>query len=176
MVRNPLPLQRPLFWSNCGAQSLQWQSEQDSSLTAIKPQCQPGLGVQLPGRGNLGKGENEDASSPLFPTAVAHPSFARNSGCTSSTRICPTCKAISDTKHVIGVPGTQQCFPCFRRRWEEDTSLMPSGISSRYPSGHPALCHEPAASWWLQDCCLLTQSRWRSVHQAHNTYNSGVGI
>lgn len=142
-MRNPLSLWRPLFRANCGAQSLQWQAETDSSLTPIKPQCHPELGVPLPGSGNLGKRENEDSSSPLFALCspqVAHPSLASNSGYTSFTIICPTCKAVLGTKCTIGMPGTRQCPACIRRRREEDDSLMPAGISTRHPAGHPASC------------------------------------
>lgn len=45
VVRNTVSLWRPLFQANCGVQPLSRQPELDSSLTPIKPQCQPGLGA-----------------------------------------------------------------------------------------------------------------------------------
>lgn len=119
---------------------------------------------------------------PLHSTGCS--SLVSTSGCTSSTMICPTCKAASGTKHAIGMSGTQQCSTCFRRRWEEGSSLMPAGISTRHH--HWAHCFvsvplwsEAADSWWLQAHCLLTQSQRRSVlelqvklHGCYRNYNA----
>lgn len=166
-MRNPLSLRRPLFWANCGAQSLQWQSEPDSSLTPIKSWCQPGLGAQLPGRGNLGKGGKWRCQLPTFALCspqVAHPSLVTNSGCMSSAIICPTCKASSSTKHTTGIPGTRWCSALIRRRQSEGTSRDFHQTPHWVPCLVPVpLQSEPAAGRWLQDRCLLTQSHRRSV-------------